>query len=165
MSLWSCLRYAANLTIDRVCRPVNDNNPSYIHITGHFSYDTTSQSDRHTTRWLYHSYHTWRGGAHWQLNQWPNFVSGRHRQQFIRNCDSESYGKVASLIHGLQHLELGLCIITGLHIQVITFEFGQTIVNTYDNSVTSGDEIVVNIEAYISNDGDGLHSQVRSPTK
>ena len=55
--------------------------------------------------------------------------------------------------------------ITVLHIQVITFEFGQTIVNMYDNSVTSGDEIVVNIEAYISNDGEGLDSQVRSPTK
>lgn len=50
-------------------------------------------------------------------------------------------------------------------IQAITFEFGQTIMNTYDNSVTAGDMIVVNVEAYVSNNGVGLSSQVRIPYK
>ena len=33
--------------------------------------------------------------------------------------------------------------------------------NAYDNLVDSGDEIVVNVEAYVSNNGTGLVDQVR----
>ena len=38
-------------------------------------------------------------------------------------------------------------------LQIITFELGQSIVNTYDNILDAGDTIILNIGAYISNTG------------
>ena len=45
--------------------------------------------------------------------------------------------------------------------QSIKFELGQSILNTYDNLIDSGDTIVVNIHGYISNNGVGISRQVR----
>ena len=46
-------------------------------------------------------------------------------------------------------------------VQTITIQCGQSIVNAFDNLVDSGDEIIVNVEAYVSNNGTGLVDQVR----
>lgn len=44
---------------------------------------------------------------------------------------------------------------------MISFDFGTSIVNTFDNVLDSSDTIVVNIQAYVSNNGVGLSNQVR----
>ena len=43
--------------------------------------------------------------------------------------------------------------------QHITFNFGQSILNTHDNVADSDDVIIVHIEAYVSTNGTGLENK------